>query len=156
MTKEIIKQLQEWAEIYNNPKYFEEDPIAFPKKFYSELQKGTARREDVEIAAIFAAHFAWGRRAMIVRDCERLFDEMNWKPFDYVMARDYRDEDRSIHRTIKWCDVAAICTRLHDFYKKFESLENSFKCEMIAHLLRIINGIQNSCKYLVLSDVVVL
>lgn len=124
MNKEMIKQLQEWAEIYNNPKYFEEDPIAFPRHFNNLFTKGEARKEDVEIAAIFAAHFAWGRRAMIVRDCGRLFDEMNWSPFDYIMAGDYKDEDRSIHRTIKWCDVAGICTRLRDIYNKIDTIEN--------------------------------
>ena len=32
MTAKTIAQLREWAETYNDPKYFEEDPIAFPKE----------------------------------------------------------------------------------------------------------------------------
>lgn len=78
---------------------------------------------DVEIAAVIAAHLAWGRRDMIVRDCKRAFDEMGWEPYRYVMAGSYRDEDASLHRTIKWSEFAAICGRLREFYSKNETLE---------------------------------
>ena len=78
MKQKVREQLLEWAEKYNDPQYFTEDPIAFPREFVSR----GASLQDIEIAAVFSAHFAWGRRAMIVRDCERLFDQMEWKPFD--------------------------------------------------------------------------
>ena len=116
MTADIERQLRDWAEKYNDPVWFTEDPIAFPTRFAGWMKEGKAGLQDVEVAAVFAAHFAWGRRAMIVRDCGRLFDEMQWKPFDYVMAGDWRDEPVSIHRTVKWSEVAQICRRLRDFY----------------------------------------
>ncbi|MCR4571787.1 MAG: DUF2400 domain-containing protein [Bacteroidales bacterium] len=135
MTDELKDKLLAWAERYNNPKYFEEDPIAFPRRFCSMMttiqpvlgfEGGEWRPslQDVEIAAVFAAHLAWGRRAMIVRDCSRLFDEMMWHPFDYVMAGDWRNDASSIHRTVKWSEIAAICRRLKDFYSGNESLES--------------------------------
>ena len=116
MTADIERQLRDWAEKYNDPVWFTEDPIAFPTRFAGWMKEGKACLQDVEVAAVFAAHFAWGRRAMIVRDCGRLFDEMQWRPFDYVMAGDWRDEPVSIHRTVKWSEVAQICRRLRDFY----------------------------------------
>ena len=119
MTEEIKEQLIEWAGKYNDPFYFTIDPISFPREF---VKRG-ACLQDVEIAAVFAAHFAWGRRCMIVRDCERLFDHMEWKPYDYVMSEDYRDDDASIHRTVKWSETAAICRRLKNFYSTAVSLE---------------------------------
>lgn len=119
MTAEVKKQLMDWAVKYNDPVYFETDPIAFPREF---LRRG-AGLQDIEVAAIFAAHFAWGRRSMIVRDCERLFDHMEWKPAEYVKAGDWRNDNCSIHRTVKWSDTAAICSRLKDFYSGNESLE---------------------------------
>ncbi len=82
------------------------------------------------MAAIFAAHFAWGRRAMIVRDCGRLFDEMGWKPYDYVMRSGWRNDDSSIHRTVKWSEIAAICSRLREAYLRSESLEPMNQAQM--------------------------
>ena len=134
MDQQIADKLIVWAERYDNPRYFEEDPIAFPRRFYNMMttiqpvlgfEGGEWRPslQDVEIAAVFAAHFAWGRRAMIVRDCSRLFDEMMWRPYDYVMAGDWRSDNTSIHRTVKWSEVAAICRRLRDFYSANDSLE---------------------------------
>lgn len=123
MNKEIIAQLREWADTYNDPQYFQEDPIAFPTRFAELSARGERCLKDVEVAAVFAAHFAWGRRSMIVRDCGRLFDEMDWRPYDYVMRGVWRDEAVSVHRTIKWGEVAAICGRLKEFYEGHESLE---------------------------------
>ena len=99
MEDNVKRLLIEWAETYNDPKYF-------------------------EVAAVFAAHFAWGRRAMIVRDCGRLFDEMSWKPYDYVMRGEWRCDPCSIHRTVKWSEVAEICSRLRAVYEELPSLES--------------------------------
>ena len=77
MKAATVELLKEWAEEYNQPKYFEDDPIAFPREF---VRRG-ASLQDVEISTVFAAHLAWGRRAMITRDCERLFEEMEWRPY---------------------------------------------------------------------------
>ena len=132
----IIRQL---AEQYNKEEYFKGDPIIFPKHFARIMEGkdgidglgGTAvlsgrkyTLKDVEIAAVIAAHLAWGRRDMIVRDCKRAFDEMNWEPYNYVMAGNYRCEDASLHRTIKWSEFAAICARLREFYTTNDSLES--------------------------------
>lgn len=119
MTEGTRNRLIEWAEKYNDPLYFTEDPIAFPREF---VRRGSSL-QDIEVAAVFSAHFAWGRRAMIVRDCERLFDWMQWKPYDYVMSGDWRDDPTSIHRTVKWSETAEICSRLREFYMSHSSLE---------------------------------
>ncbi|MBQ9399045.1 MAG: DUF2400 domain-containing protein [Bacteroidales bacterium] len=120
MTEQTRQKLMDWAVTYNDPVYFEEDPIAFPRKFMHD----GASLQDIEVAAVFAAHFAWGRRAMIVRDCTRLFDEMQWHPYDYVMAGGWRDDDTSIHRTVKWSEVAVICRNLREWYRWHDSLES--------------------------------
>ncbi len=128
MTKEMAAQLKAWADTYNDPQYFTEDPIIFPKHF----AEAGACIQDVEAAAIVAAHLAWGRRAMIVRDTKRVLDEMDWKPYDYIMkgrgtATDgtviYRDDPVSAHRTIKWSELAQIFARLREYYLGSESLE---------------------------------
>lgn len=168
---EIIRRL---AEEYNNPRYFQTDPIAFPKHFLQLMQCGSAGAQcgsagaqcgsagtqygsagavsgggavsgravasgrgeadcaageymytlkDVEIAGLIAAHLAWGRRDMIVRDCNRAFEEMQWRPLEYVMRGEYRCGQESLHRTIKWSEFAAICGRMKVFYAANESVE---------------------------------
>lgn len=161
---EIIRRL---AEEYNNPRYFQTDPIAFPKHFLQLTQGGSAGAKcgcagtqygsagavsgggaasgravasgrgeadraageyvytlkDVEIAGLIAAHLAWGRRDMIVRDCNRAFDEMQWRPLEYVMRGEYRCGQESLHRTIRWSEFAAICGRMRVFYAANESVE---------------------------------
>lgn len=123
MEQTVKETLIEWAEKYNDPQYFTEDPIIFPKHFACRYAVGEAVLADVEIAALLACHLAWGRRAMIVRDCGRMLDEMCWRPYDYVMNGEYRDEDISLHRTIKWSEFAGICTRLKGLYSESDSLE---------------------------------
>ena len=123
MKNALREKLIGWAERYNDPVYFQEDPIAFPTRFAGLMKAGRCGLKDVEIAAVFAAHFAWGRRAMIVRDCGRLFDAMDWKPYDFVMQGRCSREPVSIHRTVKWCEVADICDQLKAWYQGHESLE---------------------------------
>ena len=96
MEQSVKDTLIGWANEYNDPKYFTEDPIIFPKHFAGKYDVGEASVADVEIAALLASHLAWGRRSMIVRDCERMMDEMCWKPYDYVMNGEYRDENVSL------------------------------------------------------------
>lgn len=120
MREEIKNQLIEWAELYNDPAYFEEDPIAFPR----QMARRGSSLQDIEITALLCAHLAWGRRAMIVRDCNRLLDEMQWRPYEYILAGSYRDDDTSLHRTIKWSEIASICGRLRDYYAEAQSLES--------------------------------
>jgi uncharacterized protein (TIGR02757 family) len=124
MDRHLKETLIGWAHEYNNPKYFQEDPIIFPTEFARRHKAGNATLADVEIAGILASHLAWGRRSMIVRDCNRMFDQMQWKPYDYVMRGEYRDEACSLHRTVKWSEFAAICGRMREIYLSQESIEN--------------------------------
>ena len=130
MEQSIKETLIGWAQEYNNPKYFTEDPIIFPKHFAGKYDAGEASLQDIEIAALLASHLAWGRRAMIVRDCGRMLDEMCWKPYDYVMNGEYRNENASLHRTIKWSEFAVICERLKGIYSMRGSLEGMTDTEI--------------------------
>ena len=120
---QTIELLRRYADKYNDMRYFEEDPIIFPTHFAALLAEEKASLQDVETAAAIAAHLAWGRRSMIVRDCTRAMDEMGWQPYEYVRAGQYRDEDKSLHRTVKWSEFAAICRRIKEFYDSDESME---------------------------------
>lgn len=131
----IEETITELARAYNNPIYFETDPIIFPKHFYLLMngEKGLFNEapscnesitlQDVEIAGLVAAHLAWGRRDMIVRDTKRAMDEMGWQPYKYVMEGKYRNSDSSLHRTVKWSEFARICQNMREYYSEHESVE---------------------------------
>ena len=123
MNASLKETLIGWADEYNDPKYFQEDPIIFPTGFAQKYRTGDACLADIEISALLASHLAWGRRAMIVRDCSRMFDEMCWKPYEYIMNGEYRDDDTSLHRTVKWSGFAEICGRLRNIYSTADSIE---------------------------------
>lgn len=110
------ERLIAYAKQYNDPQYFESDPIIFPKHFYNLYKEQKASIQDIEIAGVIATHLAWGRRNMIVRDCNRAFDEMKWKPFEYVRNGEYKCNDCSLHRTVKWSEFAQICANLRELY----------------------------------------
>ena len=129
-TKQIIRDL---SIEYNNEDFFINDPIIFPKHFVKVLngsepifkdKPNISSIQDIEIAGIIAAHLAWGRRDMIVRDITRAMDEMGWEPYNSVMGGKYKDDDISLHRTIKWSDFAVICNNLRDVYREYNTIEH--------------------------------
>ncbi len=124
------EQLRRYAAQYNDLRYFEEDPIIFPRRFAQLLARGEASLKDVEVAAVIASHLAWGRRSMIVRDCTRAFDQMQWRPYDYVMRGQWRSDETSLHRTVMWSEFAAICACLKTIYGGRDSLEGLSADEM--------------------------
>lgn len=115
-TKKLIADL---SDQYNKEEFFITDPIIFPKKF---VQKQSSI-QDIEIAGIIAAHLAWGRRDMIVRDITRAMEEMEWEPYKYIKKGKYRNCNTSLHRTIKWSEFAQICKNLNEFYKTNNTIE---------------------------------
>lgn len=136
--QEIKNNILRLAREYNKAEYFKTDPIIFPKHFY-RLFKGeeninceqhltippnySVSLQDVEIVAVIAAHLAWGRRDMIVRNITRAMDEMRWRPYEYVMGGIYKSCNESLHRTIKWCEFAQICSNLKMYYTNNKTLE---------------------------------
>lgn len=135
MTADTRDKLIAWACKYNDPLYFVEDPIAFPKHFAQLYTQGKACLQDIEIAGLMSAHLAWGRRSMIVRDSKRLFDQMQWQPYRYVMEGDWKNDPTSLHRTIKWSEIADVCSRLRSIYSQIPSIEpltiGEIRCDVL-------------------------
>jgi hypothetical protein len=52
------------VEQYNTPAFIKDDPICIPHLFNNE--------QDIEIAALFAAVFAWGNRTIIIKKSKEL------------------------------------------------------------------------------------
>jgi hypothetical protein len=124
-SRETAEKITELACKYNDISYFMNDPVMFPRHFFSMYEKGQATRADVEISGIIAAHLAWGKRELIVRDCRRAFDTMQWKPLEYIMGGRYRQGVGSLHRTVKWNDFARVCNNLKIYYSNNDTLEGT-------------------------------
>ena len=63
--------LDEKVDKFNQPNFIENDPISIPHLF--------AKKQDIEIAGLFAAVFAWGQRNTIINKCTDL------SPFLYII-----------------------------------------------------------------------
>ena len=68
---------------YNQPSFIVNDPICIPHRF--------SKKQDIEIAAFFAAILAWGQRKTIINKCTDLFDRMDNDPYNFM--RLHSDEE---------------------------------------------------------------
>ena len=101
---------------YNRPEFIDNDPIQLPHRFH--------RKEDIEIVALLVATIAWGKRSMIIRNGERLINEMGECPYDYV--RSYRGlHNPFVHRTFQTEDLDFFFRSLRNLYDN-GGLENAF------------------------------
>ena len=75
----ILSQLRNELDIlhdrFNRKEFIERDPIVVPHRF--------KKQEDIEIAALFAAIFAWGQHDTIINKCNELMALMDNAPHDF-------------------------------------------------------------------------
>jgi uncharacterized protein (TIGR02757 family) len=65
------------AEQYNQPAFIKDDPICIPHLF--------AKKQDIEIAGLFAATFAWGNRITIINKSKELMQLMDMQPYQFCL-----------------------------------------------------------------------
>lgn len=114
----IADLLNQLTLTFNEPGFVKDDPILFPKRF-SLLQ-------DIEISGLLISTITWGRRTMILNNAEKILQEMNNSPFEYIKNGKFKSGRESLHRTFKWDDFAEICYSLQDYYSENDSLEDLF------------------------------
>ena len=103
------------------PDFVETDPIQIPHQF--------TRKQDIEIAGLFAALFAWGQRVTIINKAKELLERMDQAPYDFV--KNATDEDLKtlsgfVHRTFNDADLIGMVKALKTFYHSNDSLEKLF------------------------------
>lgn len=120
MTKgsDIKRMLDEAVLRINVPEFISSDPVRFPREF-GELR-------DIEIVSFLCALLAWGRRPMILRDCAKMLDMMEWQPYRFVMEEGWRglDESRNIHRTFFVRHLSYFLRGLREVYRNYGSLDS--------------------------------
>lgn len=119
--EELKEFLDEKYQLYNNPKFIESDPILVPHRF--------TKKEDIEIAAFFAATLAWGQRPTIIRNAIKIMETMDNAPYDYILnsnKKDWKVFSTFVHRTFNGVDAAYFMQSLQHIYKEKGGFEKAF------------------------------
>jgi uncharacterized protein (TIGR02757 family) len=118
---ELKEFLDEKYELYNTPKFIDSDPISVPHRF--------TKKEDIEIAAFFAATLAWGQRPTIIRNALRIMEIMDNAPFEYIKhstPKDWKAFSGFVHRTFNSTDAVYFIQSLQHIYTKKGGMEKAF------------------------------
>lgn len=114
-------QLDAYVRQYNRPEFIHADPIVVPHAF--------SKKQDVEIAGLFAAIFAWGQRTTIIAKSRELMARMDNRPHEFVLhhcENDLRALTGFQHRTFNDTDLLYLVAFLQAHYKEHNSLEAAF------------------------------
>jgi uncharacterized protein (TIGR02757 family) len=118
---ELKDFLDHKVEQYNRPNFITNDPICIPHRF--------SKKQDVEIAAFFAAILAWGQRKTIINKCTELFQRMDNEPYDFMLNHSDDDLKRLLnfkHRTFNDTDLLYFVSFFKHHYEQSDSLESAF------------------------------
>jgi len=125
-TKAQVKEILEfYYKKYNTLNFIEDDPISIPHKF--------TKKQDIEISAFWTSVIAWGRRNMIMKNANRLFDLMDNSPYDFIVNHEEKDREKFLdfkHRTFQPTDTIYFLEFLQWYYRNNESLEKAFSNNM--------------------------
>lgn len=119
--EELKSFLDEKVVQFNRPGFIENDPVSIPHRF--------SKKQDIEIAGLFAAVLAWGQRKTIIRKCTELMDRMDNDPHNFVLHHSSKDLKRFLdfkHRTFNETDALFFVESLKSIYSKSNSLEELF------------------------------
>lgn len=106
---------------YNTPAFIAPDPISIPHRF--------TKKQDIEIAGLFAALFAWGNRTIIINKAAALMQLMDNAPYDFCLHHEAMHLCKLLgfkHRTFNATDLLYFVQFLHHHYKHHDSLEAAF------------------------------
>ena len=109
------------VEQYNRPNFIENDPICIPHQY--------TLKQDIEIAAFFAAILAWGQRKTIINKCNELFARMDNQPYQFMLHHGDEDLKRLLgfkHRTFNDTDLLYFVEFFKQHYQQSNSLETAF------------------------------
>jgi uncharacterized protein (TIGR02757 family) len=106
---------------YSQDFFIPTDPISIPHMF--------TRKQDIEIAAFFAAIFAWGNRTTIIRKTKELMTLMQMQPYSFCLnasSRELHTLRDFKHRTFNSDDLYYFIQFFKTHYSQHDSLEDAF------------------------------
>jgi uncharacterized protein (TIGR02757 family) len=117
----LKKFLDSKVKTYNQPSFIKNDPVCVPHSF--------SKKQDIEIAGLFAAVLAWGNRTTIINNSRWIMSWMDNNPYDFIL--NHRDTDLQpfvhfAHRTFNATDLLYFISFLQHHYRRFDTLEDAF------------------------------
>lgn len=106
---------------YNQPNFIKNDPICIPHQY--------SIKQDIEIAAFFAAILAWGQRKTIINKCNELLERMGNRPYDFILNHSDADLKGLLgfkHRTFNDTDLLYFVSFFKYHYSQSNTLETAF------------------------------
>jgi uncharacterized protein (TIGR02757 family) len=106
---------------YNRIEFIEQDPISVPHLF--------TKKQDIEIAAFFAAIFSWGQRKTIINKSKELMMLMDMDPHQFVLHHQESDLKSILnfkHRTFNDTDALYFISFFKHHFQIYDSLESAF------------------------------
>jgi len=121
MNPAIKQLLDQKVKQYNHIDFIEKDPISIPHLF--------TKQQDIELAAFFAAIFAWGNRITIIQKSKELLERMDSAPFEFCTQHQAKDLKKLVgfaHRTFNDIDLLYCIAFFKQHYSTQKSLETAF------------------------------
>lgn len=121
ISKKTIDILNNAFEKFNQIDFIKDDPVQIPHHF--------SKKQDIEIAAFFAATLAWGQRITIINNSKKLLSYFDYAPHDFILnhtQRDIKKVENFVHRTFNATDLLYFIHFLKKHYQENESLETAF------------------------------
>lgn len=106
---------------YNRPNFIANDPICIPHQY--------TLKQDIEIAAFFAAILAWGQRKTIINKCNELLARMDNQPYAFMLNHSDADLKGLLgfkHRTFNDTDLLYFVSFFKYHYALSNTLETAF------------------------------
>ena len=106
---------------YNQPNFIANDPISIPHQY--------SIKQDIEIAAFFAAILAWGQRKTIINKCNELLGRMDNQPYQFMLNHTDADLKGLLgfkHRTFNDTDLLYFVSFFKNHYQHSATLETAF------------------------------
>ncbi len=122
ISEQTIERLNFYHDKYNRKDFIADDPISIPHRF--------SKKQDIEIAGLFAATLAWGNRKSIINSCNKLMTLMDNRPHDFILnhtTKELKPFTTFVHRTFNATDVLYFIEFLKQHYAKHDSLELLFQ-----------------------------
>ncbi len=122
ITKQELKDfLEEKYELYDRPRFIQDDPVAIPHEFTA--------KEDIEIAGFLTAIIAWGNRKSILNNARELLRRTDFAPAEFIRGADESDFEpfnSFVHRTFNGSDCLFFMRSLQNIYRHYGGLERVF------------------------------